>query len=326
MPTGQLSGTIDGQAVDVKLDCSSWDAEQQMVYSLGDDRGQSDTSGDGVIFRFSHFAPAGMTDASVSINGETFQVGPAFRAEDDTEWSVEDDIATFDGPSGAAEDRPVSLTLDCAPRSPEEDGYVGRVTGVVDGIEIDAPLSCATWEDREATQERTPPDTGNEVELFVIRQSGHGTVTVSTETETYQMVATGDAFVISPDTIAFESSYRRSDDTTYDAALTFDCSQRTSSREAVPITELPPMPEALTAGQNFAFSLADIPGSAGDMIVITDGNPGWLFTAMRDGDGDGDGDGDDVTLTAPETPGAYVVEYLGGPDMTPTARMEILVE
>jgi len=320
-PTGRITGTVDGQSVDMPLDCSSWTAEQRMVSALDDDPyGSLDSNGDGTGFSFSHFAFAGATstDATIVLDGSSYQIGPAFRAKDDTEWAVDDDFATFDGTSGAAGDIAATLTLNCAPRSAEEQGYIGRVKGIVDGIEIDAPLSCETWDDPQATQEQTPPDNAISVELFIFRQNGQGNVTVDTGVELYQMVTFGDAFDITKDKVDFSTTYRREDDSLYDASLAFDCSNRESLTESEVLLELPSLPQAVGTGSDFTISLADIAATSGDMVVISDGSPGWLFTAMREGD--------EITLTAPDDPGDYIVEYLTGPDLVPTARMEFVVE
>lgn len=232
VPPGRLTGTVGDQEVDLALNCSSWDADQQMVSTIDDDTyGGLDSNGDGTGFLFSYFAPVATanpflgTSAEIMLDGELLKIGPAFRAEDDDLWAVDDTGATFEGTSGAADDLPVSLRLDCAPRSTEEQGYVGRVTGVVEGRTIDLPLSCETWEDEQATQEQTPPDADVSVELFVMRQNGQGTVTVQTPENLYQMVAMGDRFQITEDTVGFANTYTR-DDKPYDVSLTFDCSNR----------------------------------------------------------------------------------------------------
>lgn len=141
---GRLSGTVDGLQIDLQLDCGAWDNEQRQVFSLGDDRGQSDENGDGYVFTFSHFEPmSAMTSATLEREGRAVLIGPAFRAGDDaTRWQVDETTATFDGPSGAAGEMPVSLVIDCARRSDEKAGFTTRVTGQIDGQTIDAPILC----------------------------------------------------------------------------------------------------------------------------------------------------------------------------------------
>jgi len=325
VPKGQLTGTVGDRDIDITLDCSAWDNEEQSVVSLGDEPYRNeDANGDGIRFSFKHFAPVAAanpflgTSAELLVDGQTIPIGPAFRAEDDVIWSVEENVAMFEGPSGAADDLPVTLTLDCAPRSPEDDGYIGRVTGTFDGRPVDQPLSCETWDDDMSTTETTPPGADFAVKVFLIRGSGQGTVEIETGGESYQLVAMNDGFTVTEDAITYNGTFRRDDDSRGDIALTFDCSARASLVTVPEILDLAPLPEALSPGETFSISLADIAAGNGDMIVITDGNPGWLFTAMRAGD--------DVTLTAPQEAGDYFVEYLQAPDMTPTARMEIVVE
>lgn len=323
VPPGRLTGTVGDQEVDLALNCSSWDAEDQRVSTMDDGPYDGlDSNGDGTGFSFSHFAPVAEvnpfmgTSAEIMLSGEMIQIGPAFRAEDDATWAVDENGAIFEGASGAANDLPVSLRLDCAPRSAEEQGYIGRVTGVVDGREIILPLSCETWEDEQATQEQTPPDADVSVELFVMRQNGQGTVTVETPDNSYQMVAMGDRFEITEDTVGFANTYNR-DGTTYDVSLTFDCSNREVLETMLEIGELSP-PMTVSSGAEFTVSLSDVVAGQGDMIVITDENPGWLATAMRSGD--------TVTLTAPRAAGSYRVEYLKAPELEASAEMELLVE
>lgn len=317
-PSGQLSGSVGGQSIDVALDCGAWSNQQQEVTTLGDDRGRSDANGDGIVFRFSHFAPVGHTSAEVELDGEIIQVQPAFRAEDDVQWVVTETGATFEGPSGAADDTPVSLVLDCAPRSPEDDGWIGQVTGTFDGAPVDEAMSCETWDDAMSTTERTHPDAAFALKLFLMRQKGMGTVEIETGGQSYQLLAAEGDLEIGDDTIQYTDTFRRDDDTRAEISLTFDCSARASLVSEPAIIEMEPLAGSLSPGEAFPFELSDIPGGDGDMIVISDENPGWLFTAMRTGDS--------VTLIAPGDAGGYFVEYLTAPDMTPAARMEIVVE
>lgn len=322
VPTGRLSGVVDGVGVDIAIDCSGWNNQQRSVSSLGDDRGRSDGNGDGLLFTFSHFAPAAMTDATLAIADRTYQIGAGFRApEGATRWFVGDTLATFDGPSGAAGGTLVSLALNCAEKSAEEGGYAGRVTGELAGIRVDLPLSCDTWDDPRTIQSTTPPGSDDRIELFVIRQTNAGSVTAEIGAKTYQMIAQGDRLAVTGDTVVFTDTMKRSGGGSYGVDLRFDCTNRDKAAAEPEETGSPgiaAIPIVMLPGQRFVVSLAALETGPGARVELRDDGPGAIdIVTLLDEDA--------IGLSAPGRPGLYRILFFPTDGPSPSAQMEILV-
>ncbi|PUB14910.1 hypothetical protein [Yoonia sediminilitoris] len=228
---GEARGTIDGLPFSVALDCRSWDAEQRMVYSAGDNRSSTDANGDGVVFTFNHFAPAAMTDGTLTIDGRTIAINAGFRpGPDDPRWEVSDTQAIFSGPSFGQESAQVDITVDCAPRSAVTRGFTGRVTGTIDDQTVDEPLFCGNWNQPDAIEARTEENVGDaQASVFVMRSSGNGTVEVTTDKGEYQIVAApiaGTAFDLGDDTVSLQADLtNRQTGNSYSVDLTFACKE-----------------------------------------------------------------------------------------------------
>ncbi len=228
---GEARGTVDGVPFSVPLDCGSWDAMQRMVFSAGDDRRNSDENGDGLVFTFSHFAPAASTDGTLTIDGRRIAINSGFRpGPDDPTWEVSDTQAVFTGPSFGQDSAQVDITVDCAPRSAVTRGFTGRVTGVIEGQDIDEPLFCGNWDQPDAIEARTEESVGDaQAALFVIRSSGDGTVEISTGEQDYQIVVAkiaGTSFELSDEEVSLSADLtNRQTGDSYTVDLTFACKE-----------------------------------------------------------------------------------------------------
>lgn len=321
---GRLSGTLDGQSVDIPLDCSSWTAEQRMVSALDDDPyGSLDSNGDRTGFSFSHidFAGATSTDATIMLDGSSYQIGPAFRAKDDTEWVVDDDFATFDGTSGAAGDIRVSLTMDCARRSAAEAGYTARVTGEIDGENVDAPLFCDREEPGGALSALTREGETPKFNLTVWPDGSAAAVSATIAGVDYQLAARGDSLAVEGDVFRVASRFTGgSDRGAYEVDLVFDCTQDIVETQAV----APPrmtglLPLVVLPGQRLLVAVDSEEYAPGDRIEIRDEGPGPRDLILIEGGGV-------VGLTAPTDPGRYRVLYFKSDENAPVLSMEIVVQ
>ena len=226
---GEVRGTVDGEPFYAPLDCRSWDAEQRMVYSEGDNRSNTDANGDGIAFTFNHFAPAAMTSGTLAIDGRTLAINAGIRpGPDDPRWEVTDNEAVYTGPSFGGDIAMVDITVDCAPRSAVTRGFTGRVTGTIDGQTIDEPLFCGNWDQPQAIEARTEENVGDaQAQLFVIRDTGNGTVEVSIGERDYQIVVApiaGTSFELSDDEVSLQADLtnQQSGDS-YSVDLDFTC-------------------------------------------------------------------------------------------------------
>ena len=227
---GEARGTVDGEPFRVPLDCSGWNADQRMVYSADDGRGLGDENGDGISLVFSHFAPASATNGTLVIDGRDVTLNAGFnRGPDAPSWEVSEEGASFSGPSLGIDSAEVEISIDCAPRDAAARGFTGRVSGEIDGNTINEPLFCGAWNGPQAIEARTE-DADPRVELFVIRDSGQGTVEVEIGAETYRLVAApiaGTEFGLSEDRVTFVADLtRRQSGDSYTVDLTFDCTER----------------------------------------------------------------------------------------------------
>jgi len=71
-------------------------------------------------------------------------------------------------------------------------------------------------------------------------------------------------------------------------------------------------------GDVIELSLPQVADAANDRLALSDGGQGWIWSSER-------GSRDVMALSAPETPGAYTVEYLQVPEMTVLLELELRV-
>jgi hypothetical protein len=229
---GVAEGAVDGTPFSVPLDCSSWQNEvQRQARSAGDDRRMSDENGDGYVFSFSYLVPADRGDGTLIIDGRELRINPGFRPGPDApKWKVGEDSASFSGPTVGQDSAEIDVTIDCAPREASARGFTGRVTGTIDGKTIDEALFCGGWDDASSIGARTDEGEAVSAELFVRRDTGHGTIEIEAEGELYQIVAAplaGTEFEITGDSVRFAEELKsRQSGETYTVDLTFDCKDR----------------------------------------------------------------------------------------------------
>lgn len=229
---GQAEGTVDGVPFSVPLDCSGWQNEiQRMASSAGDDRRNSDENGDGYVFSFSYLLPADRANGTLVVDGRELLINPGPRPGPDAPaWVVDDDSARFSGPTFGQDSAQVEVTVDCAPREAAARGFTGRVTGEIDGKTVDEALFCGGWDGATAIEARTDDAAAATAELFVIRESGEGTIEIEAEGELYRLVAApiaGTEFDVTEDRVRFSQELTsRQTGESYTADLTFDCTGR----------------------------------------------------------------------------------------------------
>lgn len=71
-------------------------------------------------------------------------------------------------------------------------------------------------------------------------------------------------------------------------------------------------------GDVIGLALPQVADAANDRLALSDGGQGWIWASER-------GSHDVMALSAPETPGAYTVEYLQAPEMTLLLELELRV-
>jgi len=93
----------------------------------------------------------------------------------------------------------------------------------------------------------------------------------------------------------------------------------TAPEESVPAKgAIAPLGLVAAPGDVIELALPQITDAANDRLALSDGGQGWIWSSER-------GSRDVMALSAPETPGAYTVEYLQVPEMTVLVELELRV-
>lgn len=115
----QMTGTLDGQTVDMALDCSKWDDPNPKVFAEGDRGTFTDRNGDGVGMMLHYFPDARVVAGMYVTLGDTrFNLGPAMGSPDNTTgWEFDADTAMLSGIADNEGDPvDVDLVVDCTDR------------------------------------------------------------------------------------------------------------------------------------------------------------------------------------------------------------------
>jgi hypothetical protein len=228
---GRASGSIGDRAFDFALDCRGWQGEERMVFAADDDRNGADTNGDGVALSFDYFAPADTTNARLTLDGTSYNIGARFgRKDGDPVWEVDDNSARWLGDVQTLQGMVMAdVTIDCAPREAAARGLTGRVSGTFGDLAIDKPLSCDSWGSEVvaiATEKASLP----RLEAFYAPAMKGGSLVVTTEERKFELVAVGimkTEFEITPDALRFAHEVRdKQTGEMIPVDLTFDCSSR----------------------------------------------------------------------------------------------------
>lgn len=83
-------------------------------------------------------------------------------------------------------------------------------------------------------------------------------------------------------------------------------------------TSVAPLGLDVQPGDVFTITLPGIADAANDLLALSDGRAGWLWSSER-------GSLDAMAVAAPETPGRYTVEYVQVPEMTVLRKLEVHV-
>ncbi|QFT95243.1 hypothetical protein FIU86_20500 (plasmid) [Roseovarius sp. THAF9] len=79
-----------------------------------------------------------------------------------------------------------------------------------------------------------------------------------------------------------------------------------------------PLGIAVRPADAIEITLPEVPDAANDRVALSDGGPGWIWWSER-------GSVDVMALNAPETTGAYMVQYVQVPEMTVLMELELRV-
>lgn len=227
---GLLTGTVDGEAIEAALDCTMWGGTESRVWAVGDDRYPDDRNGDGLGFGFSYVEMVDLAEGQITLDGRGLTLSGGFRPGPDApKWVIDGDTARFEGPSAGVDSAEVDLTVDCAPRDLETQGYTGRLTGTLDGHALDVPLYCANWDADQSLAAQLPKDGEVTGDFYLMRATEQGAIQLEIGDRSYQIVIApimGTEAEVGSDTVSFKAELKNRLGEVYSADMTFDCTNR----------------------------------------------------------------------------------------------------